>query len=344
MAVLLIITGMAYSTRHYPVELGVQRVVAIVEALGLAITLSLPVIGALAHAHNSWSWHTVHGELYRFIHGLAIYVITLWTIGAVGDDTYRWISANPNDAAAAAVAVWICWLMLRVTLRPAHNPSFARSDAAVAPGIALLPRRATARDARYTAAHEAGHALVYAALGRLPPNVRLVVNPHADENGVIGFVTAIDSEHRLDETSFVEWHMLALLAGKLGETSLYRESTLGSRNDHTRWLNIARVYLSNHHRGIYYTEPQNKFEQEQNEAKLNALRSEHLKLLEALFERNADVFKQLAAALLDKRSLGREDLLPFLARVQLPPRFPLPFGPFQQFSNEWPMRAETAES
>ena len=88
---------------------------------------------------------------------------------------------------------------------------------------------------------------------------------------------------------------------------------------------------------IYYDEPQNEFEQKQNEAKLEALQTEQLALLSRLFDLNTEAFNELAASLLEKRTLARHDLIPFLSRVQLPPEFPLPFGPFDQFSNE--MRA-----
>lgn len=177
--------------------------------------------------------------------------------------------------------------------------------------------------------------MVYAALGGLPADVKLAVNDHSDERGVLGFVTGISSKHHLDEKSFAEWYMLVFLAGKLGESVMHGESTLGSSNDHLRWLGVARSYLANHYRGMYYADPQNKFEQEQNEAKLEALQAEQLATLRTLFDVNADVFKQLANTLLEKRTMGRDDLIPFLSRVKLPDGFPLPFGPFETFAAEW---------
>ena len=113
-------------------------------------------------------------------------------------------------------------------------------------------------------------------------------------------------------------------------------STLGSSNDHMRWLATARNYLANHYRGMFYLEPQNKFEQEQNEIKLEALQAEQLTLLRHLFDLNAEVFKQLADTLLEKRELGRDDLIPILGLVVLPVGFPLPFGPFERFGDAWP--------
>jgi hypothetical protein len=57
--------------------------------------------------------------------------------------------------------------------------------------------------------------------------------------------------------------------------------------------------------------------------------------LSQLFDLNADVFKELAGSLLEKRTLAREELIAFLARVKLPEGFPLPFGAFEAFSTEW---------
>ena len=71
-------------------------------------------------------------------------------------------------------------------------------------------------------------------------------------------------------------------------------------------------------------------------AKLEALQAEQLTLLRNLFDLNAVVFKQLADTLLEKRELGRDDLIPILGLVVLPEGFPLPFGPFARFGDEWP--------
>ncbi len=168
--------------------------------------------------------------------------------------------------------------------------------------------------------------------------MKAAVNDRPDHNGVLGFVTGINSQHRLDEKTFAEWYMLVFLAGKMGE------STLGSTNDHARWLNVAKQYLSNHYRGMFYPEPQNEFEQKLNEEKLSALQSEQLSALSQLFDLNTDMFKGLADALLEKRTLARDELISFLTRVELPEGFPLPFGPFEAFSTEWHDAGEPTEA
>lgn len=317
-----------------PSEPAVKQVLSLVQTFGLVAVFVVPAITSTISTAIWGSWSSVAGLASRFLSGLAFYSMALWLVGHGGDDLYKWILAHPNDAAIGAAALAIVWMIVHFS----GGSSFGSESIARSSGAAAIYRaiaKPTARDNRYTAAHEAGHALVYAALGGLPADVKLAVNDHSDERGVLGFVTGISSKHHLDEKSFAEWYMLVFLAGKLGESVMHGESTLGSSNDHLRWLGVARSYLANHYRGMYYADPQNKFEQEQNEAKLEALQAEQLAMLRTLFDVNAEVFTQLADTLLKTRTMCRDDLIPFLSRVKLPDGFPLPFGPFETFATEW---------
>ena len=313
-----------FVSRSEPAELAVKQILSLVQTFGLFAVFIVPAITSTISTAGA-----VRGLASRFLSGLAFYSMALWLIGHSGDALYGWVFEHPNDAAIGAAALVIVWMIVRFSGGSSFgSESIARSSGAAARAVGAIAKP-TARDNRYTAAHEAGHALAYAALGGLPADVKLAVNDHSDERGVLGFVTGISSKHHLDEKSFAEWYMLVFLAGKLGESVMYGESTLGSSNDHLRWLGVARSYLANHYRGMYYAEPQNKFEQEQNEAKLEALQAEQLAMLRTLFDANAEVFKQLADTLLETRTMCRDDLIPFLSRVKLPDGFPLPFGPFE---------------
>lgn len=342
-AIYLAICGYFVSSRSEPAEPAVKQMLVLVQIFGLFALSIAPVI-----------WGTVPsaaGLVSRFLKGLAIYTMALWLLGRSGDDFYTWALANPNDAAVGIVSFAIVWIIIRFSVWPSDGlESIARSSGAVAGSsgavagaVAGISRMPTVRDNQYTAAHEAGHALVYAALGRLPPNLKLAINDRPDHRGALGFVTGIRSQHQLDQQTFAEWYMLVFLAGKMGESELLGESTLGSCNDHARWLNVARQYLANHCKGMFYAEPQNEFEQQRNEAKLEALQAEQMALLSRLFDMNADILKALAAFLLEKRSLTRNELIPFLSQVQLPPEFPMPFGPFDEFSHVWPDEAAAAQ-
>ncbi len=330
MVVLLSVTAFAFGARQIPDEVFVQQVLLLVQPLGMAVIIASVLFNAVRVIIEPEYQHSMTGVMTS----LAAYAVALWLIGKFGDEVYRYALANPNMAQAAAVAVVICWVILCCGAPLSTSKVVAFESAAVAGSS--IRSKITARDTQYIAAHEAGHALTYAALGGLPYDVRVVVNEQADSAGVLGLVTGIGNPHRLEEKSFVEWYMHVLLAGTLGETIMHCSSTLGSTGDHRQWLAAARSFLANQYRGIYYTEPQSKFEQEHNEAKLEALRAEQLATLRKLFDLNAQAYRQLVNALLEKRALSRDDLIAILERVVLPEGFPLPFGSFARFERDWP--------
>jgi len=292
------------ASRSEPSEPAVKQVLSLVQTFGLVAVFVVPAITSTVSTAIWDSGCRVAGLASRFLSGLAFYSMALWLVGHSGDDLYEWVLAHPNDAALGAAALAIVWMIVHFSGGSSFgSESIDRSSGATAMVAGIITPKPTALDIRYTAAHEAGHALVYAALGRLPHEVKAAVNDIPDHNGGLGFVTGINTQNRLVERTFAEWYMLVFLAGKMGEARMMGESTLGSTNDHTRWLNVAKQYLSNHYRGMFYPEPQNEFEQKLNEEKLSTLQADQLDSLSQLFDQNADVFKTLAEALLEKRTL-----------------------------------------
>jgi hypothetical protein len=83
-------------------------------------------------------------------------------------------------------------------------------------------------------------------------------------------------------------------------------------------------YLANQYRGIFYIAPENDYQHRANEAKLETMRAEQIAQVNQFFELNAKVHKELTNALLQKRIMHAEEILPLLARVQVPPQFPSP--------------------
>ncbi len=314
MSVWLCISVGAFALHRTPSDSLVQQIGHFVEVFGLLFVVGYPAISSFLYKSPP------SFVVSSFLQGIGAYAVALWAIGEFGDSLMAFAKANPSEAIAFLVAMAVIREISHfIGGAPAEPQEISRQAAGIA---TLLPP--TERDHRYTAAHESGHALVYAALDKLPSDLRLVVQSEADNTGVLGFVTGINSDHHLQEKTFTEWYMLVFLAGKLGETVLLGESTLGSTNDHRRWLNLARNYLSNHYRGPFYAEPSTKFEQEQNDQKLETLQLEQLELLQSLFDMNAEIFKELADTLLAKRTMVVDDLQPFVARVTLPEGFPRP--------------------
>lgn len=326
----------AYENPTDPIISQIQKMV---EIFGLFLVLMYPMFMGIFKTIINGNYSSITFYMERVISGIAVYSVVLWMIGQYGVDTKEWIITNPNEASVAGVSFLLVWFILKFSsgARYSYNENIERGEsasAAMAVGGAL-PKQ-TERDNKYTSAHESGHALVYAALGCLPPGIEVVIQENGSIDGSLGYVSAINSDHQLNEKTFSEWFMLVLLAGKFGESFLFGENTMGSSNDHQRWLALARSYLSNHFDGIFYTEPQNKFEQELNEEKLEKLQRQQNSMLEVLFSENSRVFKCLSEELLKKRKMGRDDLIPHLSQVILPEDFPLPLGSFTEFNSEWP--------
>lgn len=123
----------------------------------------------------------------------------------------------------------------------------------------------------------------------------------------------------------MSWMMLLLQAGAIAEQRLTGREGLGASNDSARWLTCARIYLANLcDDTIYYAEPDNEQEQAHNVRELNALKQRQRALLATFFALNDAVLRDLSATAQEKRTLRRDDLLPFFARVQFPDSFPRP--------------------
>lgn len=184
-------------------------------------------------------------------------------------------------------------------------------------------RPVTEQDRRVIAAHEAGHALLYAAWSPLPDTLRVQVKNRTDGSDSLGFVNSGVPLTQLTEKETAEWQMLVCLAGTAGERCYTGRVSLGAVNDATRWLAVATDYLSCHLRdGVFYPEPASELEIDCNQRHLSAIRNTQNARLEAFFDVNRGVHARLTETLLENGSLAGMALLPFLADVQLPEDFP----------------------
>lgn len=164
----------------------------------------------------------------------------------------------------------------------------------------------------------------------------MAINENESHDGVLGYVSGIYSAHRLNDKTYTEWFMLVLLAGRVGENIAFDQNSSGSSSDHQRWLEIAKCYLTNHLDGIFYIDPKTEFKFNRNEEKFEQLRKKQLEMLTALFSKNLAVFNALSNQLLETKLLTRDDLIPLLAKVEIPDAFPLPLGAFSEFKSEFP--------
>ncbi len=252
--------------------------------------------------------------------GFAANAVALWVIGTYGDWVFVETMARPHDAAALVVA----FLVLREIVRFAHGRreptiALARSQGRLI-GELNVP---TARDNRTTATHEAGHALIHAALENLPTDFVAVVGLDGRDRS-FGHVSAVNEGHLITSRTFAEWKMLMLLGGLASEKKLLGEETLGGSGDYEKWLWTANAYLANGTRGVFYDQVGTPDKLQHNNAVLERLQRDQEAQLETFFALNVMVLGELSDTLLEKRRLDAQALAPFMERVVFPEWFPKP--------------------
>jgi hypothetical protein len=266
------------------------------------------------------------------------------TVLRQGDMVHQWIIQNEMEATGLAVAIGII-LCLRPLYGIADTWSVTEQQGTagvangyVVKGSVCMPAPHTARDKTIISVHEAGHALVYAALGALPLDFKLVMHSEPQKNGNSGYVTRIVSRHALQTKSFSEWQMLCYLAGQEAERKILKEVSLGSAGDRRQWWLEAKHYLVNGlAEGLDYNPEMHPVAVT---ACLEELRRRQCELLQLFFSKNIGVLNELIQAIAKQECLNRDDLLPFMRRVVFPDGFPRPLGSVAEFSDVWPYDSE----
>lgn len=253
-------------------------------------------------------------------YGATSLTVMLSAIGNFGDDAVK----EPGALAAIILVVASCQIVAAMCrLAGGEGEDRPPAEARFGTVVARTTQEAGEQDRRFIAAHEAGHALVYAAWSPLPDGLRVVVKRGSDGSNSLGFVNDGLPRRLLNEKDFAEWDMLLSLAGIAGEKCYMGHVTQGAVNDALRWMNIAGPYLSCHLTGgVYYPEPASELEISVNQRHLTALRSAQSALLEVFFERNRSEHARLTDALLKHGELTGADLHIYLAGVELPEGFP----------------------
>jgi hypothetical protein len=309
----------------------------VIKALATSVQIFAIVLLVIDVARSAFAGGSAMASIGRVSLFVALLSVTHWFLGHYGSHVYRWIGANQTEAmilfAAAIISTQIyrtsTWV---VPIAPAQRGGSHDGD--VNAPWENGRQSITTRDRKYIAAHEAGHAIVYAAMPDLPPRIVVTVGPTKNDAEHLGSVAWAAPLHRLSDRPYQELLMLIYLAGNHAEGVAHGQKTVSSDDDHVQWHRLARSYLVNHARGIFYPEPANKFEQDANDARIAELHREHVGMLDDLFKFNEDVHRELAEALVKRGSLRRDELAPFIARVILPWNFPRPLSPWKTDSDE----------
>ena len=186
---------------------------------------------------------------------------------------------------------------------------------------ARMPKLCTAEDRHIASIHEAGHALILAALPNIPDQFAMETFPSPNK-GRLGSINLVDWGGYLIPQNFVQIQLLCLLAGQQAEKFIFNEHFNGSSRDLRLWQQEAKDFLKSGFGELYFSPVENDYEAEQNRLTLERLRNEQGDLLSRFFQANQEVLRDLAKELLTKGKLLRAEVEPFLSQVQLIDGFP----------------------
>lgn len=234
-------------------------------------------------------------------------------------DVLRIAKENP-DASLAVVAAFVL-LRAAAALSPSRNYAVARGRMEVA-GYAVARPRSMPRkpeDIHRTAIHEAGHVLMYAKRGDLPEAFTVSVRAEISGHDLYrGYVEHAQPAPDVLTEGYLRWFMQMHLAGAEAEYVALGERADGAQTDNAKWLNAATAYLSSGFGEVFYAEPEGDAQIEHNRVVLNALKAECTEVVRTFLNANRQVLNELSAAIAKDKTLNRDQLAPYVARVELP--------------------------
>jgi cell division protease FtsH len=185
-------------------------------------------------------------------------------------------------------------------------------------------RVVTDKEKRILAFHEGGHALVSHLVGRAPQKASIIARGSA-----LGYVFHLSEEERYLETKeeLLDWLVVAL-AGRAAEQVVFGRVTNGSANDLEKVTEIARSMVFEWGMGAgavartlradnYALSEETKRMRDHEQARLtDHAYEEALRIL----NKHRAALDRVAAALLDKETLSRDELLELFGEVELESR------------------------
>ncbi|KWN06350.1 hypothetical protein WT83_27080 [Burkholderia territorii] len=232
------------------------------------------------------------------------------------------MEARPHATFATAIGLLVVYGVFRFVDRwidlPVRQYTIARAAIAeVRASVSESRRRQrTESEVRRTAVHEAGHALLYAAMPSLPENFVVKVFWDLGPNDRYrGFVRSAANCQTAQVESVSHWKMLFDLAGTVAEKIVYGVRADGAVEDNTRWTRAAQEYLACGYGEVYFEEPATELEAECNQRALNRLKSAHYEVLETFLDANRALLDELADRLVTDGELDHKGIAPYLAQV-----------------------------
>lgn len=282
---------------------------------------------------NVWLHDDAIFHIINFIKKIAVrmliltgfYAGALWLIRTFGDSFAKYLSTHPGATPFALTAFILILIARSSRYFYRENIVSARSMAGEAVDIIKPEAKLHTATINSTAAHEAGHVLLYAALDTLPENLFAQVRKRSPKDGLLGLVISPIQSWTDYSNELNYWLMLMHLAGPFAEERFTGKSTTGGIGDFDQWEERAFSYLSNQTRGRFFLNTRTELELEHNITLMDHLRDEQHQWLNTFFTLNAELHRELTDTLIRKNRLRYKDLAPILQRA----RFTDGFEPFE---------------
>ncbi len=252
-----------------------------------------------------------------------------WFLSHYGDTAVAWWQKDPTQVVTYLAAVVVI-TALGFFAGFFDDMRFFGGAKQASPVMGSLASTAQAtvhlsdRDVSVAAAHEAGHALLHAALVPVPTDIKISLGSSNGTHGVLAFVTAGTRENRLPSKEFAHWEMLTYLAGTVAESFAFKQQSMGATGDHRQWINVAIQYLSCFGEEVFVGDASTDAEIKYNRAILRELREAHIHELADFFLVNREVFHELRERLMTQHKLVHEEIKDLFDRVIFPEGFPRP--------------------
>jgi cell division protease FtsH len=160
------------------------------------------------------------------------------------------------------------------------------------------------KEREMVAYHEAGHTIVHLRTSLLPPLYKVSIVPRG---GALGVTTLLpDEDQNLQSKKFLLEELLVLMGGRAAEKTFYDSTTNGAAGDLDMARKVARKMIHEWGMGekMYY-EP----EKSDAEAEINRLLATADRQAHEMIVADRDKTEKLAKALLERETLGRDDVL-----------------------------------
>ncbi len=208
--------------------------------------------------------------------------------------------------------------------REAQYLSAADFDGAIERVVAGLQQKKvlTAKERRILAAHEAGHALMSHLMGELAPLQKVTI---VSRGAALGYTLNLPAEDRYLDTKEELIDMLKIaLAGRAAEQIVFGRVTNGAASDLEKATEIARAMVFEWGMSEFVTSRTMRADNYALSEETKRLRdNEQARLTDEayaeavrLIEKHRAPLDRLTQALLEKETLGREEVLQLLADVE----------------------------